>query len=305
MSSLSGKPKEKKEKLPPEDINDPFDRQKCIFGWKQDIIKKQRCLVLGVGGIGCTVALSLMRLGVGNIILVDYDKVETTNLNRQILYNLDSVGKLKVEAAKENLEKYHMISNNTKIEIYNIDAIKNWDKIITFGRRSDVIFNNIDYGGGFDIAVLSLCMKLKIPYSSGSSYCHSWINEYFDGKDIHSSFTFDNPDINITKEIFNKLLPTKICDYDNIEWIPKDENPATRLIGSSCLCAMSGGIMTVNAWIQGIIDHDKDENDNKDHIMPNYTKMDLCQYWDNDDLIAWPMPIKEETQTNDEIKEDK
>lgn len=47
--------------------------------------------------------------------------------------------------------------------------------------------------------------------------------------------------------------------------------------------------MTVNAWVQGIIDHDEEE----DHLMPNYTKMDLCHYWDKDDLIAWPMPKKE------------
>ena len=80
-----------------------------------------------------------------------------------------------------------------------------------------------------------------------------------------------------------------IQKYDNLKFIPKDENPETRLIGSSCLCAFSGGMMTVNAWIQGIIDHDEEE----DHIMPNYSKMDLCHYWDHDDLIAWPMPMKE------------
>ena len=126
-------------------------------------------------------------------------------------------------------------------------------------------------------------MLLKIPYSSGSSYCHTWINEYFSGKDIHSSFSYDNPDVNITKEIFDKLLPSKIDTYDNIEWLPKDDNPPTRLIGSSCLCAITGGLMTVNAWIQGVIDHDEDDG----HLMPNYTKMDLCHYWDQDDLIAW------------------
>jgi len=43
---------------------DFFDRQKRIPGWKQDVIEQQVCLCLGVGGLGCTVALGLVRLGV-------------------------------------------------------------------------------------------------------------------------------------------------------------------------------------------------------------------------------------------------
>jgi len=43
-------------------------------------------LVLGCGGLGCTVAFALARLGIKKIILIDYDKVEISNLNRQILF---------------------------------------------------------------------------------------------------------------------------------------------------------------------------------------------------------------------------
>eukprot|EP01084_Bolivina_argentea_P149445 261067_1 len=187
LATMSNTQQEQKEPLvgvfnqpiPEEDFNDPFDRQKCIRGWKQDIIEKQTCLVLGVGGIGCTVAMGLARLGVGKIILIDYDKVECSNLNRQILFGMNDVGRLKANAAKENLEKYHIISKHTKVESYNLDVIKEWNEVLLLASKSDVIFNLIDYGGGFDIAVLSLCMKLRIPYASGSSYCHSWIVEYF------------------------------------------------------------------------------------------------------------------------------
>ena len=228
-------------------------------------------------------------------------QVECSNLNRQILYGLTDVGKLKIEAAKDNLEKYHIISKHSKVEAYNLDVILKWSKVLELAKESSVIFNNIDYGGGFDIAVLSLSMKLKMPYASGSSYCHSWIVEYYTGKsDIHSSFSYDNPDFNITKEVMDKLVPEKIMTYTDLKWLPKDDNPSTRLIGSSCLCAFSGGMMTVNAWVQGIIEHDEEE----DHLMPNYTKMDLCHYWDKDDLIAWPMPKKETDDPPEKDKDD-
>lgn len=78
---------------------DPFNRQKGIDKWDQTIIEKQVCLVLGCGGIGSSVAFALARLGVARIILWDFDTVDTTNLNRQILFHTADVGKPKVEAA--------------------------------------------------------------------------------------------------------------------------------------------------------------------------------------------------------------
>lgn len=86
---------------------DPFNRQKGIEKWDQDLIEKQVCLVLGSGGIGSTVAFGLARLGVKKIILWDFDTVDITNLNRQILFNMDDVGKLKVDAAV--CEMIHLI----------------------------------------------------------------------------------------------------------------------------------------------------------------------------------------------------
>jgi molybdopterin/thiamine biosynthesis adenylyltransferase len=78
---------------------DPFNRQKGIDKWNQALIEKQVCFVLGAGGIGSSVAFGLARLGVARIILWDFDTVDVTNLNRQILFNKADVGRSKVEAA--------------------------------------------------------------------------------------------------------------------------------------------------------------------------------------------------------------
>ena len=58
---------------------------------------------MGTGGLGCGVALGLARMGVGKIILLDKDVVDLSNLNRQILFAKEDVGKPKAATAKERL----------------------------------------------------------------------------------------------------------------------------------------------------------------------------------------------------------
>jgi len=71
--------------------------------------------VAGMGGLGSVVAECLLRSGIGKLIIVDYDAVDQSNLNRQ-RYFVDQVGKFKVESAKENLLK---INPQAVIESYN------------------------------------------------------------------------------------------------------------------------------------------------------------------------------------------
>ncbi len=76
--------------------------------------------IVGIGGIGCPLSQYLVSSGVRKLILVDGDCIEKNNLNRQILFNLNDIGKKKVKVAKEKLE---MINSECKIDIIdkNID----------------------------------------------------------------------------------------------------------------------------------------------------------------------------------------
>ena len=73
-----------------------------IIGQKK--IMSSKVLVLGMGGLGCPLSIYLASLGVGKIGIVDNDKVELSNLNRQIIFNTRDIGKYKVDVAKKKLK---------------------------------------------------------------------------------------------------------------------------------------------------------------------------------------------------------
>ena len=94
-------------------------KQVGILGQKK--ISSSRVLIVGMGGLGCPVALYLTNLGIKNIGIVDHDKVDYSNLNRQILFNKKDIGKYKVFQAKKFLQK---VNNKIKIKAYKIKIDK-------------------------------------------------------------------------------------------------------------------------------------------------------------------------------------
>lgn len=97
-----------------------FSRNIKFWGKKkQTLLKKSAILIAGVGGLGCTVAENLVRAGIGKLILTDNDEVEISNLNRQILYAQQDIGKSKVEVAKYKLKA---INPDLEVEVFQKDV---------------------------------------------------------------------------------------------------------------------------------------------------------------------------------------
>ena len=94
-------------------------------------IKSKKVLVVGLGGVGGYAMESLIRSGIHNIILIDYDKVEASNLNRQIITNKNNIGKYKVDVAKERILNINPECNVTTLNIFldksNINTLDNYD----------------------------------------------------------------------------------------------------------------------------------------------------------------------------------
>ena len=95
--------------------------------------------IVGMGGLGCPAAQSLITAGVGKLILIDGDIVELSNLHRQPLYGAEDLNRLKVEVAKERLEQL-----NNKAVIVPIDKYFNEENGMSFIQDANVIIDATD-----------------------------------------------------------------------------------------------------------------------------------------------------------------
>ena len=83
-----------------------------IVGQKK--ISSSKVFIVGAGGLGCPIADLLCRAGVGEIGIIDHDKITLSNLNRQTLFNTSDINKYKVEVLKKKLNKINpLIKINT------------------------------------------------------------------------------------------------------------------------------------------------------------------------------------------------
>lgn len=100
----------------------------------QKKLKAAKVLVVGSGGLGSPVLLYLAAAGVGTIGIIDFDVVDDSNLQRQVLFGIEAIGKPKVDAAKQRLESLNphinIITYNTQLTSENaLDIIKDYDVV--------------------------------------------------------------------------------------------------------------------------------------------------------------------------------
>lgn len=112
-----------------------FSRTELLIG-KEGVEKLQQAkvAVFGIGGVGSFVVEGLARAGIGNLIIVDYDKYDITNINRQLGALHSTIGKYKVDVMKERILD---INPNAIVEAYRPDEIE--------GGETNIIDSSITY----------------------------------------------------------------------------------------------------------------------------------------------------------------
>lgn len=127
-------------------------------------LKKAKVLVAGVGGLGTVASIYLARAGVGKLILVDNGAVELSNLNRQILYDEDDVGKEKAVEAAEKLRRM-----NPDIEAEPITETIRGENVESLVSMADLVVDGQD---NFKTRFLlnDACVKLRKPFIHAAIY---------------------------------------------------------------------------------------------------------------------------------------
>lgn len=120
-------------------------------------------LIVGMGGLGSPVAMYLASAGVGHLILADFDNVELTNLQRQILHSTEDIGRSKVDSAYDTLKKI-----NPEITITRFKHKLEDETLSDLVPQVDIIIDGCDnYETRF--AVNRACVKFKKPLVSGAA----------------------------------------------------------------------------------------------------------------------------------------
>ncbi|MBI3160933.1 MAG: molybdopterin-synthase adenylyltransferase MoeB, partial [Chloroflexi bacterium] len=127
-------------------------------------LKNSSALVIGTGGLGSPVALYLAAAGIGRIGLVDYDTVDSSNLQRQVIHGTSTVGKLKVDSARDRLMD---LNPDIQIDVYNEPYTS--ENAFRIAKDYDVIIDGTD---NFPTRYLTndVCVMLGKPNVYGSIF---------------------------------------------------------------------------------------------------------------------------------------
>lgn len=126
-----------------------------------EILKNKTVLVVGIGGVGSFCVEALARTGIGHLILVDKDKVESSNINRQLLATTETIDQVKVIVMKKRIQT---LNPECKVDMYDCFYDCSMDEKI-FSQKIDFVIDCIDLiKSKQDLAMA--CIQRDIPFLS-------------------------------------------------------------------------------------------------------------------------------------------
>ena len=122
-----------------------------------------RVLIIGLGGLGSAASIYMTAAGVGHLVLVDFDTVDLSNLQRQILHQTDDIGRPKTDSARE-----HLAAINPNVRLSVIDHVLEGDELFEQVRDADVV---IDASDNFNtrFTINEACVSAGTPLVSAAA----------------------------------------------------------------------------------------------------------------------------------------
>ena len=164
-------------------MDNKFSRTEMLFGNEgMEKLNEAKVAVFGLGGVGSFVCEGLARAGVGNFVLVDYDKVDETNINRQLIATTKTVGKYKIDLMKERILDINPQANvETYKEFYLADS------------KLDIITEDLSYAVDCvdtimaKIAIICKSKELDVPVISSMGTGNKLDPTMFEIADIYET----------------------------------------------------------------------------------------------------------------------
>ncbi len=141
---------------------DRYSRLRLIHWWDQDKLRAAKVMVVGAGALGNEIIKNLALLGIGGIVIVDFDTIEDTNLSRSVLFRASDVGRRKVNAAADMARQI-----NPDVAVHPLHADIVHDVGAGVFREMDIIFGALDNREA-RVAINSLAWRVGRPWVDGA-----------------------------------------------------------------------------------------------------------------------------------------
>ena len=165
------------------DMDEKFSRTEMLIGNEgMEKLNNAKVAVFGLGGVGSFVCEGLARSGIGNFILVDYDKIDETNINRQLIATVKTIGKCKVDLMKERILE---INPDANVEVYK--------EFYMADSKTDIITEDLSYVVDCvdtimaKIAIICKCDALNVPVISSMGTGNKLDPSMFEVADIYDT----------------------------------------------------------------------------------------------------------------------
>ena len=221
-----------------------FNRLENLIGsFSLEKLKKSNVLVFGLGGVGGYVVEALTRSGIGNLILVDYDKVDITNFNRQIIAVNENIGKYKVDCFKERIDSINegcnVITYKLKIDSNNIKDI--------FNTKIDFVVDAVDDVRA-KVAIINYCLEHNIDFISSMGTGNRLDPSKLTIMTLDK--TYNDPLARAMRSKFDKRIQKKItvCTSTELPLKVKDKT----VIGSNAFVPSSAGLLIASYIVRKI-----------------------------------------------------
>lgn len=142
------------------DDDDPFERQRRIDWWDQNVLRSARIMIVGAGALGNEALKNLALLGVGGLFIVDFDTVSGSNLSRTVLFRKQDIGREKAAVAAE-MTRQMALESTSRVSYFHGDLV--WDLGLGVFRRFDVVLGCVDNDEA-RLAINRACRNVGTPW---------------------------------------------------------------------------------------------------------------------------------------------